>query len=262
MNEVHSSNFEIIEGSANSHVILHVPHSSREIPEDIRRELLLDDWALESELDAMTDTGTELIAYHAAESATVRPWIFRNRLSRLVVDPERFPDDREIMNSIGMGVVYQKTSEGQILRAPDEIRDTELLRRFFAPYSIALERLTKELLGRQGSLTIIDVHSFRIEEHRNSVNKGLRRPQVCLGVDQFHTPDWLQSLAFELFRDLGEVVINEPYAGTYVPLNLYQKDENLSSVMMENREDNLWGAGSTKTSKVLARLIDGIESPK
>ena len=69
-------------GAPTSGVILHVPHSSRHIPPDVRASILLDDDALAAELDQMTDAHTSVIASQAASSA----WVFVNRHSRLVVD--------------------------------------------------------------------------------------------------------------------------------------------------------------------------------
>ena len=44
-------------------VVIHVPHASREIPADLRRTFLLDDAALDRELDRVTDHYTdELLA--------------------------------------------------------------------------------------------------------------------------------------------------------------------------------------------------------
>ena len=255
-------NFEILEGDSDSTVILHVPHASRAIPVAVRADLLLDEPALNRELDAMTDTDTDLLAIAACNQAKVKPWIFQNKLSRLVIDPERFPDDREVMNQIGMGAVYLKTSDGSDLREIDEVRDSQLLERFFYPYALALEELVRSVLNRLGKVTIIDVHSYRLVEHANGVNKGQRRPPVCLGADDFHTPPWLIALARTAFGRLGEIVINEPFAGTYVPLSLYQVDSRVSSVMMENREDTIGGAGLAHTATVLSDLIDAIEESR
>ena len=95
-------------------VILHVPHSSRQIPADIRSGILLDDASLSAELDEMTDSHTDLVVQNAVADLKVKPWIFQNTLSRLVIDPERFPDEREVMNKVGMGAVYLKSSIGKI----------------------------------------------------------------------------------------------------------------------------------------------------
>jgi hypothetical protein len=44
-----SPSFELLPGAADSPVILHVPHSAREIPAGVRADILLDDPALERE---------------------------------------------------------------------------------------------------------------------------------------------------------------------------------------------------------------------
>ena len=82
--------------------IIHLPHASREIPADLRPTFLIDDAALERELDRMTDHYTdELFAVPATAAATVR-----FPVSRFVVDPERFEDDaEERMAQRGQGVV-------------------------------------------------------------------------------------------------------------------------------------------------------------
>ena len=252
-------NFEIIEGAPESSVILHVPHSARTIPSEIRSQLLLDDLALAAELDEMTDSRTDELAQSAGSLAKIKPWIFHNLLSRLVFDPERFPDDREVMNQIGMGVVYQRSSLGAQLRLHDPIRDSAMIEEFFHPYAQAFDSLVRQVLHARGAVTIIDVHSYRMEEHHNGINKGQRRPPLCLGVDDFHTPPWLLQMSTSAFSEIGEVIINEPYAGTYVPLSLYQRESQVTSVMMENREDGLVGGKIATAARALAELINGIE---
>ena len=241
-------------------MILHVPHASRIIPREVRTTLLLNDKELEDELDEMTDTNTDSLARQASGLSEVRPWIFNNLLSRLVVDPERFPDNREIMNQIGMGVVYHRTSQGLKLREIDEGRDNSLIEEYFEPYSKSLETLVQSLITTMGSVTIVDVHSYRINEHPNGVNRGLRRPDICLGTDAFHTPEWLDGAAYRAFETAGLVIRNEPYAGTYIPLAFYEKNSDVTSVMMENREDNLIGLRFDKSVQALVRLINEIQA--
>jgi len=234
---VNPKNFEIIPGSLESPVILHVPHSSRFIPADVRTEILLGDRQLSAELDSMTDTLTDEIALLAAQKSEVRPWIFINRYSRLVIDPERFPDDREVMNAVGMGAVYRKTSTGENLRSPNFASESVLLDRFFHPYSQAIETLVSERLDDLGGVTIIDVHSYRSEQHENAVNHGQKRPQMCIGTDEFHTPGWLVEAAQSSFNPLVETFLNEPYSGTYVPMKYFGIEPRVSSIMMETRAD-------------------------
>ncbi|MFB7266484.1 N-formylglutamate amidohydrolase, partial [Streptomyces nojiriensis] len=54
--------FRILPGAGTSPAILHVPHSSRVIPESVRGGILLDDRELERELDHITDSHTADIA--------------------------------------------------------------------------------------------------------------------------------------------------------------------------------------------------------
>lgn len=253
-----SAGFEITKGEIP--VILHVPHSSREIPADIRKDILLNDEQLRLELDEMTDSHTDKIASLAVADLGKQPWIFRNILSRLVIDPERFPDEREIMNKIGMGAVYQKTSSGQPLRS-DSFDPKPLIEKFFKPYAFAFSNLVEQLLNKHEKVLIIDVHSYRVHHHENAVNHDQARPPICLGTDQFHTPLWLHQLAKDCFLTVGDVVENEPYAGTYVPLDFYEKDDRVLSVMLECRadqfldEDLMPHSGLTTVASALSSLI-------
>lgn len=243
-----------------SRVILHVPHSARNIPEKVRHGIILNDEDLEAELEEMTDLNTDQLASKGSALAETTPWIFINRLSRLVIDPERFPDNREIMNAIGMGAVYTKTSSGQALRTEDSNRDLQLLNEYFHPYARAFTELVAQRIRAVNDVTIIDVHSYRKNEHVNGVNKGQLRPPICLGTDSFHTPQWLIDCAISSFTAAGQVVLNEPYSGTYVPMEFYEQSREVKSVMMENREDTIADEGMDRSATALAHLINEIEA--
>jgi len=259
-----AANFEVIPGDLQSPVILHVPHSSRFIPADVRSELLLSDSELLAELNSMTDSRTDEIALSATEKSLLKPWLFINRFSRLVIDPERFPDDREIMNKVGMGAVYRKTSTGSDLRSPEFKGEKALLEAYFHPYAKALEELVTNRLEQVGSAIIIDVHSYRPEQHVNAVNHGQKRLAMCLGTDEFHTPQSLTDSARSSFSRLGDVYENEPYAGTYVPLKYYGIDSRVSSIMMETRADTFldqayeFHTGSADVIDGLVALISSV----
>jgi N-formylglutamate amidohydrolase len=116
--------------SAQVPLIAHVPHGGIRIPRDVRERLALDDGALEREIVRMTDWHTGALFACAAQLGGV---VFENCLSRLVVDPERFPDDdQELMARVGLGAVYLRTCDGAELRrglTKEERQD--LLTRFF-----------------------------------------------------------------------------------------------------------------------------------
>jgi len=194
--------------------ILHIPHSSAEVPADVRAQLLLEDDDLVGELRLMTDWYTdELFALPAAEAVTVR-----FPVSRLVVDPERFEDPTaERMETVGMGAVYTKTSHGAPLRDKAEAaREREaLLARYYRPHHAALEAATAAALTAHGRCLIVDCHSFPSTplpyEFKVSADRWrvIHRPAVCLGTDTtlpphapfahdgMHTPPWLRERAAE-----------------------------------------------------------------
>ena len=130
--------FSITPGAAESSVIVHVPHSFTRVPPDVARGLALDAAELDDELAHMTDAHTDVIATGAAKRLAAPPWMFVNQLSRLVIDPERFPDEREEMLEVGMGAVYTRTSHGAVLRQEDTARDELLIDSYFQPYADAL----------------------------------------------------------------------------------------------------------------------------
>ena len=260
-----ADNFEIIAGDPTSHLIIHVPHSARYIPEEVRRDILLDDSNLEIELSEVTDSLTAEMVLHATANLVSPPTLFMNKFSRLVIDPERFPDEREAMNAVGMGAVYQKTSIGTQLRKPDPVAEKQLLDAYFHPYSESLSDLVAQRFAALGEVTLVDVHSYRVNQHPNAINHGQLRPPICIGADSFHTPEWLIEAAQSAFSIIGENYINQPYSGTYVPLSFYEKESKITSVMMETRADTFLSEelaphdGFETVSKALANLVDLIQ---
>jgi len=214
-----------------------VPHASRVIPGWVRAGIVLDDEELARELDAMTDAHTDLIADAVCQRAARRPWQFVNRTSRLVVDPERFPDEREEMAAVGMGAVYSATSTGGTLRLPDAARDRGLLDEFFAPYSDRFADQVDERLAAAGWAIVLDLHSYPLHLLPYELHQDDARPEICLGVDQIHTPEWLVAAARSALAPFGSVTVNEPFRGTYVPLRHYGSDQRVSSLMLEIRRD-------------------------
>ncbi|MFH8799222.1 N-formylglutamate amidohydrolase [Streptomyces sp. NPDC017936] len=256
--------FAFLPGAPGSPVILHVPHSAREIPADVRAGIVLDDGALERELDHITDAHTAQIAAEAAKRSAVAPWRFVNGLSRLVVDPERFPDEREEMRAVGMGAVYTRTTHREELRRADA--DPEpLVERYFRPYARAMTDAVTERLAAVGRAVIIDVHSYPTERLPYELHGEGPRPPVCLGTDSFHTPPELLAAARKAFAEVGETGLDSPFAGTYVPLEYHEADPRVSALMVEIRRDTYMtepggpaGAGLDRLASALATLVDAV----
>ncbi|MEU8763686.1 N-formylglutamate amidohydrolase [Streptomyces sp. NPDC048659] len=251
-------------GAPDSPVLLHVPHSSRAIPADVRSGIVLGDAELGRELDHITDAYTEDIAAEAAAAAGRAPWRFVNGLSRLVVDPERFPDEREEMLAVGMGAVYTRTTHRAELR-PAGFDPAPLVERYFAPYARAMTDAVAERLAAAGRVVIVDVHSYPTRALPYELHGEGPRPPVCLGTDAFHTPPALLAAAREAFAGIGEVGTDTPFAGTYVPLAHYGRDPRVTALMVEIRRDRYMtepggppNEGVRALGAALAALVDAV----
>jgi N-formylglutamate amidohydrolase len=225
-------------GPAASPLIIHVPHSGVQIPAGERARLLLNDIELAAEIDRMTDWHTDRLASAAVTASGVGAVVFINRLSRLVVDPERFTDDTEPMAAIGMGAVYRVTSDLRPLRPADPSDQRRLLEQWFHPYAAAFTSVVDETLARHGRAVIVDLHSYPSAPLAYELDQDAPRPGVCIGTDQTHTPAHLVSAAADAFAgNTGGVGDNTPFAGTYVPASHWRQTEQVQSIMIEIRRD-------------------------
>jgi N-formylglutamate deformylase len=257
--------YRIFAGSADSPVILHVPHASTQIDEDVRARIRLTDGALAHELALLTDAHTDVVAYRAAGSARLEPCRFVNLRSRLVVDPERFPDEREELLAAGMGAVYTRTSHGAVLRHDDPAHIEHLLATYYRPYAAAMASTVDDRLTAIGRAVVIDVHSYPSRALPYELHAAQPRPAVCLGTDPFHTPPDLVAAARDAFAACGDVAENAPFAGCYVPLRHHRRDPAVTAIMVEIRRDTYMAepggpptAGLQTLAAALARLIDAV----
>jgi N-formylglutamate deformylase len=256
----------IIPGAEASPVLLHVPHAGTRIPAWTRPYLLLDDAGLAAEVAALTDHRTDGIAVAAADAAATRPWALVNPVSRFVVDPERFPDDREEMARVGMSAVYTRGTRGQPIRADDPEHRDALLAAFYEPWARAVTEAVEARLAATGRAVLLDVHSYPSAALPYELHADGPRPDVCLGTDPVHTPPWLVEAAREAFTALGTVGLDSPFAGTYVPLAHHGTEPRVLSLMVELRRDGHLTepdgpptAGFARVVAALTRLVDALD---
>jgi N-formylglutamate deformylase len=245
--------------SATQIAVLHIPHSSRQVPAEERQAILLDDAALDSELLRMTDAYTdELFPLTPVEAARL---VFP--ISRLVCDVERFPtDENEPMAARGMGAIYIRTSKSGVLRAePDAAHRQILLDRWYRPHHARLESMVNDVIARSGVCLIVDCHSFPSVPLPHEPDQAANRPDFCVGTDSFHTPAVIRDVAAT--EDEGySIVIDAPFAGALVPLSSYHKDRRILSAMIEvnrrlymDEQSGVKGAGFAKVQATLGRII-------
>ena len=212
--------------------VLHIPHASTHIPEDLRPDILLPSEDLEQELLALTDRYTDqLFALPPGNAATIQ-----FPVSRLIVDPERFIDDAaEPMAARGMGAIYTRGSKGQILRrAPSPEERARLLARFYEPHHRALSEAVEAAIKAWGYCLIFDCHSFPSRPLPYEPDQRPDRPDICFGTDPFHTPERVLDVSDGLFTRAGyRAALNQPYAGALVPATHFRRDDRVLAIMVE-----------------------------
>jgi len=213
--------------------VIHVPHASKVIPEEVRGQFVLTDQLLSDELRLMTDAHTdELFEIPETLARTVR-----YPISRLVVDPERFVDDElEIMVKKGMGVVYTGTAAGTQLRRKLTTDERQrLIDQYYWPHHRKLSSQVSECLDANHYCLIMDAHSFPSRPLPYELDQAPSRPDICIGTDSEHTPNWLSQKTEAVFKSFGwSVEVDRPFAGALVPNDYYRCDaKRVHSIMIE-----------------------------
>jgi N-formylglutamate deformylase len=251
-------------GEAPGIAVMHIPHSSTYIPD--RLVFSLDHDGLAGEVLKMTDRYTDQLFFRLSQkvSSILYP------VSRLVVDPERFVDDHsEQMASKGMGVIYTATADGRELRRKlsDDERNDALVA-YYEPHHARLSNATAEALARHGCCLVIDSHSFPSRPLPYEDDQSFPRPEICLGTDGFHTPEWLVDCASNAAEAEGwQVALNKPFAGCMVPADYFNTNQRVWAIMIEVRRDLYMDEGTgeklpqfefvkSKLSRMVDRLVE------
>ena len=209
-----------------SALIIHIPHSSRYIPASARMDYVKE--RLPHEFLVMTDHFCDEL-FSSMFPTLKFPY------SRLYCDVERFKEDeKEEMTAVGMGFAYTHCSDGTVLRTLSKERKEQILASCYEPHHQKLIRMTESALKKTGSCLIVDGHSFYPEALPYELHPKLHRPEICIGTDPFHTPEWLSVFCYDFFTGKGyETDFNAPFIGTIVPLPYFGKEKKVRSVMIE-----------------------------
>ena len=223
-------NFEVnikIENPLNPQLILHIPHSSNNIP--IKDGYVIDEISLNKELINLTDWYTDDLFYSADDEMIVADF------SRIFCDPERFTDDaQEVMAQFGMGVLYEKTDDGELMRlVTPELRE-KVLSEYYWKHHQKFSKAVQNQLDLFGKALIVDCHSYPSIPLIRSLDKSSNRPDFNIGTDAFHTPQKLIDLSVSFFESTGYTLgVDWPYKGSIVPMEYYQKNKNVQTIMLE-----------------------------
>ena len=211
---------DVIEGQT----ILHIPHSKTEIPfyDGFNMDYI------EDETKLLVDHDTDKIF----DIPNVESLVFE--YNRIFCDVERLEDEDEPLFEVGRGFYYTKTDDGKDLRTLDNEVKQKIKTDFYDKHHNKLIDMVENRLNKFGSALIVDCHSFNDVPLNSDLDKTEDRPDISLGVDYFHTPEWLNNklkLYFE--KNNLSVKINSPYSGTIIPLKYYNKDKRVMGIMIE-----------------------------
>lgn len=242
-------------------LILHIPHSANKIP--IKEGYVLEDKILKNEILKLTDWHTE----NLFKSDNCESIIFE--YSRIFCDPERFSDDsKEPMAKFGMGVLYEKTDENEVMRIISPTLRKKILNEYYFTHHSKLNSEVKKQLELYNRAIILDCHSFPDIPMKRSANKIVPRPDFNIGTDKFHTPKKLIDISVDFFKKSNLTLgIDYPFSGSIVPMEYYQKNKNVESIMLEiNRKLYLKEGTYVKsenyetTKKIVQEYIELVKS--
>lgn len=194
-------------------IVLHIPHSSDIIPRGYMNDYIGMEYL--GEIEKWTDWNTEEIFNIPSIDQYIAPY------SRVWCDVERFPDNMEPLVKRGRGYYYTHTLDGKLFRLENSKSDVY---HYYNQYHNDLSKILLLKAQDYGQAILVDCHSFPDQYPID----------ICIGTDEYHTPDFLISHFYDGFRSMGyRVAMNTPYSGTFVPRLLYQNSDNIYSIMIE-----------------------------
>ena len=235
-------------------LILHVPHAATSLPN--QEGFVRNDEKIQQEITKLTDWFTDDLFHSETDEMIVAPF------SRIFCDVERFEnDEEEVMSKVGMGVLYQRFDDNELLRTvTPELRE-QVIQNYYHPHHNALTLAVQTQLDLAGGCLIVDCHSFPSTPLLKGLDQSTSRPDFNIGTDAFHTSQILIDRAVTYFKEKGySLGVDWPYSGTIVPMAFYKKDKRVLSIMLEvNRKLYLKEPGRDKSENyaVTKEIVQG-----
>ena len=208
-------------------LILHVPHAATSLPN--REGFIHNNEKIQQEITKLTDWYTDDLFHSETDEMIVVPF------SRIFCDVERFADDElEVMSKFGMGVLYEKFDNGNLLRLVSPQLKQEVLKNYYWVHHNTFSKAVKLNLEQTESCLILDCHSFPANPLTRALVQDDVRPDFNIGTDSYHTPKHIINESIDYFETKGYTLgVDTPYSGSIVPMEYYQKDPRVTSIMLE-----------------------------
>ena len=210
--------------------LIHIPHSSVYIPEKYMGDYIVSSEEVKSIANILMDHGTDKLA-GILPAELFKDNVVQFPYSRIFCDVERFNSEEEEMNDIGMGVLYTHSHELKEIR---RVKDKESIFKYYHEHHKLLDDKCENLLKKYGEVMFIDLHSYYNESLPYEKHKDLKRPDICIGIEEFHlNKNHLENL-INMIESYGYTwSINEPFIGCLIPNKYYMKDKRVSGFMFE-----------------------------
>lgn len=200
-------------------MIVHIPHDGRWMPYGL------------SDFDGTVTPLRDFGARQVFEGGTGQCLVFP--VDRLVCDVERFKDG-EPMESVGMGICYERNADlGHLRDVSPELREA-IIQRFYDPHHRRLEQMVDHEIETFGRCLVIDGHTF------SAVKRGYEpaseRPQIDIGHDGDEPSMAVADVIIGVLGEWYDIMVNAPFAGSIRPLSRLH-DGRVASVMIEVRQD-------------------------
>lgn len=208
-------------------LVLHIPHAATNIP--ITDGYLVSETILNHEILKLTDWYTDDLFENSEDISIKAPF------SRIFCDTERFSDDsQEVMAQYGMGVLYEKTDSGALLRKVTAELRTQIVANYYWKHHNRFTDEVEKQLAENSTVTIVDCHSYPSNPIVRDLDQNPNRPDFNIGTDGYHTSQNLIDASIAFFEKKGySLGVDWPYKGAIVPLQYYNIDQNVQSIMLE-----------------------------
>jgi N-formylglutamate amidohydrolase len=242
-------------------LVLHIPHSSAVIP-DFEGYVSTEN-EIQQEIIKLTDWYTDDLFDSELDDKIITPF------SRIFCDVERFADDElEVMTKFGMGALYEKLDNGNQLRIVNPKLKSDVLNNYYWKHHNRLNTVVNNHLEQTKSCLILDCHSFPSSPLTRALVQDEIRPDFNIGTDSYHTPKYIIDESINYFETNGYTLgLDTPYSGSIVPMEYYQKDPRVTSIMLEvnrrmylNEPTNEKSMNYQKTKEVVQDYIKILKS--
>lgn len=239
--------YSILHGS--SPIVMNIPHAGQAFPGH-------DDWR--DRIREIADLNIDSIGLPVRTNLDAS--LIISMMSRLWCDIERYPDEREEMNKVGMGVIYENDAQMHPLYDRPLTEEERKLRlsKLYYPYHKQLTRLCEDALQRHGKALLLDLHSYSTRPLPCELHQKDPRPEICIGHNNDPASLKVADKLTVNLLDAGYMVgVNQTFKGAITPNGL--DDPNLACVMIEIRKDQyLKSPDGTIDMGKRQRLIDAL----